>query len=241
MGAVRAPRWIRFAVVVVMIAAVLVGIGSWPVTTAVGYNYHVIVKRLTLFEKAIWFVDRDLQMHRLAREIAGEGGTPESRLLHMYEWVADNIHPAPPGFPIVDDHVTNIFVRHYGADDQRAEALAALATYDGMPASTLGLAKAPKMHGVQLTVVQLGDRLVAFDVNHRIVFRTSSGELATLDDLKNDPSLVSRAAAGRFVDGVPYHEHFQRLGEMTPKFLRMEDQRLLPRLKHELLNHLPHG
>ncbi len=236
----RRSRWPGIGAAVLAVV-ILVVVASWPVTTAVGYNYRVWIKHLTLFEKAVWFVDRDLQMRRLTREIAGVDGTPEQRLMHMYEWVADNIHPVPRGFPVIDDHVSYIFVRHYGADDQRAEALAALASYDGMPATTIGLAKRPKMHGVQLTIVQLGERLVVFDVNHRIAFRTASGELASLDDLKRDPSIVRRAGANRLVDGVPYDEHFERLGQVTPKFLRMEEQRFWPRLKNEVLQRLPHG
>ena len=206
----------------------------WPATTAVGYNYRVTVKRLTLFEKMVAFVDRDFYMRRVAAEIAGIDGTPQQRLIRMYEWVADNIHAVPPGFPVVDDHVSNIFVRHYGADDQRAEALAALASYSGFPATIVGLAKAPKMRGVQLTLVRLGDKLVVFDVIHRIAFRRRSGELADFDDLKRDPSLIADAGAGVVIDSVPYHEHFAHIKDVTPRFLRMEEQRLWPRLKYEL-------
>ena len=157
---------------VLAIVASLVIIARWPVTTAVGIDYRVTVKQLTLFEKAAAFVSRDLEMRRLMREIVGTGGTQEQRLLRMYDWVSDNVHPIPPGLPVVDDHVLYIFVRRYGAIDQRAEALAALASYDSMPATTLALGKDPKRQLVQLTVVQLADRLVVFDVNNGITFRT---------------------------------------------------------------------
>ena len=236
MAASGRARGIGIAVGVALVVAAHLAIGAWPATTAVGYNYHVTVKRLTLFEKMIAFVDRDFEMRRIAREIGGSTGTPEQRLLRMYAWVADNIHPVPPGFPIVDDHVSHIFVRHYGADDQRAEALAALASYSGMPATIVGLAKGPKMRGVQLTLVRLGDRLVVFDVIHRIAFHRRSGELADFDDLKADPSLIADAGVGITIDSVPYHEHFAHLEQVTPRFLRMEEQRFWPRLKHELLS-----
>jgi len=220
------------------VMAALVIAARWPVTTSVGVNYKVTVKRLTLFEKAIAFVDRDLEMRRLTREIAETGGAPEQRLLRMYEWVTDNIHPVPPGLPVVDDHVFDIFVRRYGANDQRAEALAALASYDGMPATTIALGKNPKRRLVQMTVVRIADRLVAFDVNNRIVFRKASGELATLNDLVADPSIIRTLGHGVVVDGAPYAEHFQQLSEVSPSFVRMEKQRFWPRLKDELSDRL---
>lgn len=234
-GPSRKWRWtLRLAAATAITAAILV-VASWPVTTAVGFNYVVTVKRLTLFEKAVAFVDRDLEMRHLTREIAGADGTPEQRLLRMYTWVIENIHPVPSGLPVVDDHVLYIFVRRYGADDQRAEALAALASYDGMPAARVELGKNPKRLLVQLTVVRLTDRPVAFDVNHRIVFRRSSGELATLNDLVADRSIIRMLGAGVFVDGAPYHEHFERLGDINPDFARMQKQRVWGRLKNQVM------
>ena len=224
----------RVAVVIAALAVAII-VARWPVTTATGFNYRVTVKRLTLFEKALAFVDRDFEMRRLSKEITGPDGAPEERLLRLYEWVADNIHPVPPGLPVIDDHVFHIFVRRYGAVDQRAEALAALASYDGMPSTTLALGKNPNHLIVQLTVVRLADRLVVFDVNNRIVFRRPSGELASLSDLSTEPSIIERSARGVVVDDVPYREHFERLSALTPSFVRMEKQRFWPRLKDEIL------
>ena len=223
---------------VMAIVTSLVIVARWPVTIAVGIDYRVTVKRLTLFEKAVAFVSRDLEMRRLMREITGIGGTPEQRLLRMYEWVNVNVHPVPPGLPIVDDHVLYIFVRRYGAIDQRAEALAVLASYDDMPATSLALGKDPSRKLIQLTVVQLDGRLVVFDVNNRIVFRKLSGELATIEDLRADASIIRRVGEGIVVDGAPYHEHFQLLGEVDLSFMRMEAQRFWPRLRNELIDSL---
>lgn len=218
----------------------MVTAARWPVTTRVGYNYHVTVKRWTLLEKTIAFMDRDLEMRRLTTEIAGADGdgAPEERLLRMYRWVTENIHSTPPGLPVVDDHVLYIFVRGYGEIDQRAEALAALASFDGMPGSTIPLGRDLGSRVVQLTIVRVADRLVVFDVNNRIVFRKSTGELATLNDLQNDPSLIQRNAAGVSVDGLPYVDHFQRFREFKPTFVRMEKQRFWQRLKDEVVDRL---
>ena len=98
-------RAVPFVGVPVAIVIAVVVLASWPATTAVGYNYRVRTRHLTLFEKGVSFVSRDLEMRRIASEIVGSGGGEEQRVLRMYEWVRDNIHPAPPGFPIVDDHV----------------------------------------------------------------------------------------------------------------------------------------
>lgn len=217
------------------VTVALVVVARWPVTTAVGSNFQVTVKQITLFEKSVAFVDRDLQMRRLTKEIAGTSGTPEERLLRMYQWVAENIHPTPPGLPIIDDHVWHIFVRRYGEVDQQAEALAMLASEDAMPASTIPLGKVPARPVVQLTVVNLDGRLVVFDVNNRVVFRGSSGALAALSDLQANPSLIRENGSGVIVNGAPYHEYFGDLPSYTPSFVRMEKQRVWPRLKREVI------
>jgi hypothetical protein len=231
-------RWpgVLAAGAVILVAVIVVA--RWPVTTSVGYNYEIWVKPLTLFEKTVAFLARDLEMRRIASEIGGPDGTPEERLLRMYDWVTRNIHPQPEGLPVVDDHVVNIFVRHYGAPDQRAEALAALATYSGMPATALGLGKLPGHFPVQLTVVDVGGRLVVFDVNHRFVFRTPAGELATLQDLIDTPSIVRSVGDGIVLEDAPYHEHFERLAAVTPSFRRMEQQQLWSRVKNEVIEQL---
>jgi hypothetical protein len=209
------------------------------VTIAVGENHHVTVKPLTLFEKTVAFIDRDLAMRRLTGEVAGDGGTQEERLLRLYGWVVENIREVPPGLPVIDDHIWHIFVRRYGEIDQRAEALAALASYDGMPASRIPLGKYANRRAVQLTVVRTGDRLVVFDVNNRIVFRRSPTELATLGELQADPSLIERNGRGVVVEGSPYSEHFVRFKDYQASFVRMEKQRPLSRLKAELFQRLP--
>jgi hypothetical protein len=134
--------------------------------------------------------------------------------------------------------VWHIFVRRYGEVDQRAEALAMLASDAGMPASTIPLGRVPNRRLVQLTVVNLEGRLVVFDVNNRIVFKKPSGELATLDELQADPALIRRNGAGVTVDGSPYDEFFVDFKSYRPSFVRMEKQRFLPRLKDEVIERL---
>lgn len=229
----RSRRILRLTAALAIFTAILVT-ALWPVSTAVGVNYTVTVQRLTLFEKVVAFVDRDLELRRLTQRVGGTDGSPETRLLRMFYWVTENIHSVPQGLPVIDDHVLSIFTRRYGADDQRAEALAALASYDDLPAATVALGRDPKRRFVQLTVVRLSDGVVAFDVNNRIVFRRSSGKLATLHDLVTEPSIVRTAGEGVIVDGSPYHEHFVRLGDVVPNFLRMEQQRFWSRLKIEV-------
>jgi hypothetical protein len=221
-------------VTAILAGAALVTLAGWPVTTHTGYDHRVITTRLTLIEKTLAFVDRDLAMRRLTKEIAGADGTREERLMRMYEWVVVNIHDVPVGLPVIDDHIWNVFVRRYGAIDQRAEALALLASYDGMPASTVPLGKVSSREVVQLTIVNVGGRLVVLDVNNRIIFHNLREKLATVAELQGDPSLVRANAAGLTVDGVPYEEHFARFQSFTPNFARMQKQHLIPRLRAEL-------
>ena len=224
------PRAVTRVAVPVTIVAGIAVLACWPVTTSVGYNYQVRARHLTLFEKTVAFVNRDLEMRRIESEIVGTGGTDEQRVLRMYDWVRNNIHEAPPGFPIVDDHVLNIFVRHYGANDQRAEALAALASYDGLPATAMSIGAESSPRVVQLTIVKLSRGLVPFDVNNAIVFRTPGGARATVADLARDPSIVERASGGLEIEGQSYSAHLRRVGDSAPSFSRMEEQRFWSRL-----------
>jgi len=101
------------------------------VTTRSDINYQVSTRRLTLFEKTVDFVSRDLQGRRMAREIAGDAADPETRLVEIFAWTVTHVQPTPQGFPIVDDHVLHTIIRGYGTPDQQAEVLALLANSSG--------------------------------------------------------------------------------------------------------------
>ena len=228
------PVWNRRTIAGLVLTAGVVVLSLWPTTTRSGVNYQWSSKRIPLFEKAIDFVSRDLQLRRLAKEVADGASSEEQKALKIFVWVVRNVQPTPPGFPVVDDHVLHILIRGYGAPDQRAEALAVLASYNGMPA-TAALVSIPDVRAeLVLTLVQVGGRIAVFDVSHELVFRNKAGTLADVDDITKEPSLVTNAARGISVYGVPYERYVIGFRDLRPAFSRMEQQKLWPRIKFEV-------
>ena len=226
--------WKRRAIAGLVLAAAVVGLGLWPTTTRYGVNYQWSSKRIPLFEKTVNFVSRDLQLRRLAREVADGASSEEQKALKIFAWVVRNVQPTPPGFPVVDDHVLHILIRGYGAPDQRSEALAVLASYNGMPATAAAVSIPDERATLVLTLVQVNGRIAVFDVGHELVFRNTSGQFADLDDIAREPSLVTNAVRGISIYGVPYQRYVVGFRELRPAFSRMEQQKLWPRITFEV-------
>lgn len=226
--------WTRRAVAGLLLAAAVVGLAFWPTTTRYGVNYRWSSKRIPLFEKMVNFVSRDLQLRRLAGEVAGGAASEEQKVLTIFAWVVRNVQPTPPGFPVVDDHVLHILIRGYGAADQRTEALAVLASYNGMPATAATVSIPDTRALLVLALVQVKGRIAVFDVDHELVFRNEAGQLADLDDIARAPSLVTNVVRGISIYGVPYERYVAGFRDLRPAYSRMEQQKPWPRIKFEV-------
>lgn len=210
-------------------------IGSWPVTTQVGVNYEVSAHRITLFEKAVDFLSRELQIRRLTVEICKGASTDEEKLLALFSWVTEQIRPVPPGFPVVDDHLLNVVIRGSGAADQRTEVFALLAGTAGYPSGLCNLWARGSGTPLIVALTQVKGRVFLFDVNNHLVFRNAQGRLADLKELSADSVLVSQAAGGLSPHGIPYDRYLAGLDTRSVCLRRMEAQRPLARLRQEAL------
>lgn len=222
----RWAAWTLFAVAVF-------GIAHWPTTTRYGINYRQHSRQLPLYQKAVDFVSRDLQTRRLLSEIV-QGAPGEAEALRtIFAWTVRNIRPVPDGFPVIDDHVWNIIVRGYGAEDQRTEVFAILASYACCPVSAVRLSAEPTKT-IDVAVVMLDDQPRVFDVVNAVMFHDHAGTPATVDQLLRDPNLVATMSRGLAPHGVPYSRYAARLGELRPVYARMESQKPWQRLKREI-------
>ena len=208
----------------------------WPVKTRFGVNYQWSSRTITLFEKTVHFISRDLQTRRLVAELLrGAGPGSDGRLSRLFNWTVRHVQPVPPGFPVMDDHVLHIIIRGYGAPDQQTEAFALLASYAGFPAAAATL-KAPEgPGGILVAVVRAKDRTWLFDVNRGFVFRTPQGTLADVTELLKHPQWVAETTGGLAVEGWPYERYVEGLRDLRTTFSRMEAQKLWPRLWQEVL------
>jgi hypothetical protein len=217
-----------------MAAILLIAAAVWPVTTRFGIDYEWSSKQITLFEKVLHFISRDLQARRLASEITEGARDGQEKLLKIFTWTVRHVQPTPPGFPVVDDHVMHIIIRGYGAPDQRTEAFALLASYSGFPSTAAYLTAPGTEQRIIVAVVRDGARTYLFDVERQMVFKNRLGQFADLRELIADPSLVDTAAHGLTVAGVPYGQYLLSAGDLQASFARMEAQKPWPRLAQEV-------
>lgn len=225
----RRRRWVAW----LAFAAVLVGIAHWPTTTRYGINYRQYTRELPLYEKTANFISRDIQTRSLLAEIVqGASGETES-LRRIFAWTVRNIRPVPDGFPVIDDHVWNIIVRGYGAEDQRTEVFAILASYACCPAGAVRLTPEP-MTEVVVAVVMLEGQPRVFDVANALMFQNPTGNFTTVDELLRDPDLVASVSRGLAPHGVPYSRYTAMLGELQPVYARMESQKPWQRFRREI-------
>ena len=226
----RRQRWVLIGAGV----TTLVLVAHWPVTTRVGVNYQGSSRRMPLYEKAINFISRDLQTRRIAQDITAGASGEDDRLVKIAAWVTAHIHAVPSSLPVVDDHPLHILIRGYGAEDQRAEAFALLAGYSGFRASVAKLRPPGAATPVMMGLVQAGHRTLAFDVIHEVIFRNERGALADVQELLRNPALVTSAAHGLVIDGLPYEQYVMELRHSGSGFSRNEAQQPWQRLRQEL-------
>lgn len=220
---------------IVAVLALTVLVATWPVTTKQGVNFEVSAYRIPLYLKALEFVDRSVQYQQIAGAILRDAKSDDERALQMFRWTRRNIRDAPPGWPIVDDHIMNIITRGYGVNDQQADVFATLLTYGGVPAFWQKLKWPEAQTGPLLTFARVDGRWVVFDVANDVIFRTAAGRLATLDDLKGHPELVPERVSLLGDGSRSYADSVTRLPmPPVPHPLRAELQMPSARVWYEL-------
>ena len=239
---VRAVRGLvaRYRAWVIVAAVVLaLGVLNLPTTTSIGVNYVETTQRLPLYQKALAFVDRDIQTRRVAATVvAGLPPSEGARALGILAWAHQNVRPRPAGFPAVDDHIFHTIVRGYGDVDQAADVFATIADYAGIPATLIPVynANGNLLYAFAYAFVD-GDWRV-FDVRAGTVIRDRTGELASVSQLRADAEL-GRGLPMPAESGVDYTELFKRLPEpLAPDDSRAADQRPFNRLWREIVRNL---
>ena len=198
------------------LAGVLLCIGAFPLATRQGINYQVSVHRIPLFVKGLEFVLRDIQLAHLAASITGGIQGEEKRAVALFHWTRERIRPTPPGFPVVDDHITHIIIRGYGEADQMADVFTALSTYAGLPAFWRTARSKSKQCSVILSFVQVDRKWTVWDVAHGVTYRNQKGALASVEELAGNSDLEGLA---------PF---------AAPEPLRARKQMLFPRIFFEI-------
>ena len=197
-------RWRRPAQLgAVLLAVGLLGLAWLPVTTRQGIDGKVSRIRLPLWVKTAEFLVRDYHYRRLAQTITGRAGTPQEKVLVIFEWVRSNLRPQPRELRVVDDHIYTIIVRGYGTPDQFADVMATLCAYAGVPAMRR-LVAGSSGRRLNVTMVRIDGRWCPFDPYRGVFFQHPDGRFVSLEELINDPRLLVTSRRGSPEDSVDY-------------------------------------
>lgn len=181
------------------------------VNTYQAVDYKVSAIKIPLYVKITEFFDRSYHYGKLSRDIAEGSKTDEEKVLRLFEWTTVHIRKVPDGFPVVDDHVWNVIIRGYGTDDQSADVLATLCTYAGFNAGWVKLWTKGKEAWHAVTIVEYNGRKLVFDPFAGNYFRNNEGEIASIEDIMHDLSLVERAKNKPVLHGIEYISFFENL------------------------------
>lgn len=203
-------RWIVLVALLVL-GAVLVSIASLPSNTEMLVDFEPVTITQPLYVKAIAFVDRDMQMRELTARIIEGARSDDERAERILLWTAANVRPTPPGMPIVDDHPYNVMIRGYGQTDQAADVFATLAAYAGMPGGLTYSVRPDGRHHYAFAVLRVDGYDAVFDVREGRSLRRADGRLASVAELRADPSMVSALPPPAGANGVPYSTLIERL------------------------------
>lgn len=222
-----------------MVAVIaLVAVGSLPTTGETMIDFVPRTVTQPLYVKALGFVLRDAEMRDLSARVVGEARAPEEKAERILRWANANVRPTPAGMPVVDDHPYNIVVRGYGQADQAADVFANVAAYAGMPGGVVFSRRPDGRNYYAFAMVRIGDGDVIFDVREGRSFRDRSGRLATVAQLRADPSLLDGLPPPAAANGVPYPVLIAALDSGPHR--RATQQMVLWRILDELGRRIPH-
>lgn len=212
---------IRKILIFFLILGIITVILNLPVTTKQGIDGIVRTFKIPLYIKIIEFLDRDYWYRILAEEITRGSVTDKEKVMAIFNWVIDNIHKPPKGFVIFDDHVLNIIMRRYGARDQMADVFTTLCVYSGVPAFWRfeSLRKGERFHYIEVSYVLLDNKWRVFDVSRNTFFLNKDGEIASLEDILSDISIVQNKE-------VPYEDYFKNLKPINKNFISKEQKQM---------------
>jgi hypothetical protein len=199
---------IKKIITATLVVAATVAILNIPLTTRQGVNHELKVLKIPLYIKTIEFLDRDYRYAELAGEITKDKKTDKDKALAIFNWVVKNIHQAPGGFDIIDDHILNIIIRRYGTPDQMADVFTTLCSYAGIPVFWDMCYDTVHNFMYPVAFAKFDGSWYVVDCHRGEYFRASSNEA---DDIGAILKSVASEGGGGSYKGVPYKEIYGNL------------------------------
>jgi TolA-binding protein len=135
------------------------------------------------------YVYKELTYRMLAHRVTDSMNDPAKITVALNTFVDDALYPA--GGPVLDTHSLNDLVRGIGWCDQDAWLLATLLAARDVPGRLVFLNSDSDGLAHTMAEVFIDGKWRLFDPLYGLVFRTPSGELATLEEVANTPKLVT--------------------------------------------------
>ena len=234
---------IYFLIILTFFTTLFVCLLNVEVTTKQGINGVVRTKKIPLYYKALAFMYRHFAYKQLVNEIIEDKQIDQDKVLAIFNWTHQNIKTnIPEGWPIVDDHILNIIIRGYGVHDQLADVFTALCVYAGIPATIYIISPPGVRNKLAVAAVYLDGAWRIFDPFHDKYFRNKKGEIASIQDIISNPSLVDREQNSFIYKGNQYFRYFEKLPAFSePEILRAQQQMPLQRIAYEIKKALSIG
>ena len=179
-------RWLRKAVVMIVLLVALFLFANINSTTTMGINGQVTEYKIPLYLKVLNFYDRHFNYQHLAREITKNAKSEKDVALSLALWVVQNIKKVPVGVEIVDNHPWTIVERRLGGSDQFSDILSVLLVYAGVDAFFRNIETRPQPGGGRypLTFFLIDGAWSVIDPYQGFYFVNDRGAFASLADLK---------------------------------------------------------
>lgn len=236
MGLTRKRRLLLFLVC----AIAVITFSNIEVSIRQGVNGVVREVKMPLYVKWIEFLSRHYEYERLVKEIVAGEGTEEGKALAILDWTRSHIKDIPQGMPRVDDHILNIIIRGYGSPEQFQDVYTTLCSYSKIPAFWSRIYTKDRKAKYTLSFVRINGKWRVFDAYYGKYFRTNNGEIASVDDIIQDRSLVGGDGIDSIkINGMPYREFYYGLTPVDKlRTLRPEKQMPLKRFIFEIKSFL---
>ena len=212
------------------------------VTTRQGVNFKVYTIKLPLYLKVLDFFDRHYNYRALVKRIVDKAKTEEEKVSRIFAWTYRHIKPQPENLPVMDDHVWNIIIRGYGADDQSSDVFTTLCNYAGIDAFYNLVFTQDRNFCIPLSFVKMGKIWVTFDTYNGVYFQNRQGNMAGIEEIIKgdwaenhiDMSVEGNSFTGK-KSGVNYAVYLKNLSPITAIGLKRANiQSPLKRLQYEI-------
>ena len=223
-------------IIVFLLFLCLIALLNKKVTTKHGVDYKVSRMTMPLYLKVLNFYNRHYNYKWLAKRITGHLDTREDKILRLFHWTYETIKPQPEGYPIMDGHPWDVYVRGYGVTDNSYDLFTTLCNYIGADAFFIALYSKDTGKHIQLCFVRIKRGWVMFDPFYGFYFRNNTGGLTTIEEIDEQDWHIVKLAQTDFSEAnfEQYFENMPNIEEIGSGFTRANTQSPINRLKFQL-------